>query len=114
MTVFKLILWTLLKMFMSMVSQRFLSSAISSFISSRFDPFFSAAGRTALGETAGALDKVKVVVIPPGLDVRLADHVHRADQLHALKILAVELRHHRLDFPLYSMPMSVVSITSSK
>ena len=59
---------------------------------------FAAAGRTALGETAGTLDKVKVVVIPPGLDVRLADHVHRADQLHALEVLAVELRHHRLDF----------------
>ena len=41
---------------------------------------------------------MKVVVIPPCLDVRLADHVHRADQLHAFEVLAVELRHHRLDF----------------
>lgn len=101
-------------MFMSMVSQRFLSSAISSFISSRFDPFSPPHVRTTLGEAAGALDKVKVVVIPPGLDVRLADHVHRADQLHALKFLLWSFGIIVSTFPLYSMPMSVVSITSSK
>ena len=101
-------------MFMSMVSQRFLSSAISSFISSRFDPFFAAAGRAALGETAGALDKVKVVVISPCLDIRLADHIHRADQLHALEVLLWSFGIIVSTFPLYSMPMSVVSITSSK
>ena len=58
---------------------------------------FAAACRATLRETARTLDKVEVIVISPRLDIRLADHVHRTDQLHALKVLAVELRHHGLD-----------------
>ena len=54
------------------------------------------AGRAGVGEAAGALNKVQVVGIAPRLDVVLADQIHRANQLHAGKVRAVELRHHRL------------------
>ena len=39
---------------------------------------------------------MQIVVISPVLDVVLADQIHGADQLHALEIRAVQLRHHGL------------------
>ena len=40
---------------------------------------------------------MQVVRVAPGLDVVFPDEVHRADELHAGEIGAVEFRHHRLD-----------------
>ena len=54
----------------------------------------ASAGRTVLGETAGALDEMKIVGISPGLDVSFFHKIEGADQLHALKVLAVQLGHH--------------------
>ena len=56
-----------------------------------------AAGRAGIGEFAGALDKMQIVRVAPRLDIVLADQIERPDQLHALKIRAVEFRHHGLD-----------------
>ena len=39
---------------------------------------------------------MQIIVISPVLDVILPDQVHRADQLHALEIRTVKLRHHGL------------------
>ena len=55
------------------------------------------AGRARIGKAAGALDEVQIIVIPPVDDVGLADQVHRADDLHSIKMDAVQLWHHRLD-----------------
>mgnify|MGYP001717421477 CR=1 FL=1 len=52
---------------------------------------------TGVCELAGTLDKMKPVIIAPCLDIVLPHEIKRADQLHSLKICAVELRHHRLD-----------------
>ena len=54
------------------------------------------AGGTGLGELAGALQEVQSVVVPPVLDISLADEIKRTYQLHALEVGAVELRHHGL------------------
>ena len=48
---------------------------------------------------AGALQKVQSVPIPPSADVGLPNIVHRADQFHAVKIGAVQFRHHGLNLP---------------
>ena len=39
---------------------------------------------------------MQIVVISPVFDVVLADQIHGTDQLHALEIRAVQLRHHGL------------------
>ena len=59
--------------------------------------FFVVAGGAGVGELAGTLDKVQVVGITPCLDVILAHQIQRADELHALEVGAVKLRHHGLD-----------------
>lgn len=41
----------------------------------------ASAGRTVLGETAGALDEMKIVGISPGLDVGFFHKIEGADQL---------------------------------
>ena len=56
----------------------------------------AAAGRAAVGEFARALDEVQPVVVPPRLDVVLADEVQRADQLHAGEVGGMQLGHHGL------------------
>ena len=48
------------------------------------------------GETAGTLYKRELVVATPRDNIVLADAVHRAYQLHTLKVLRVQLRHHAL------------------
>ena len=48
------------------------------------------------GQAAGAGDKVQGVEIAPSADVFLVDAVHWANQLHAGKIAAVQLRQHGL------------------
>ena len=48
-------------------------------------------------EAAGALEKMKPVVVPPMADIFLADQVHRPDQFHSFKVCTVELWHHGLD-----------------
>ena len=48
------------------------------------------------GQAAGAGDKVQGVEIAPSADVLLMDAVHWANQLHAGKIAAVQLRQHGL------------------
>ena len=50
----------------------------------------------ALGKTAGAADKVQVVMRHPAKYVGFLYHIHRADKLHALVIFRVQLRHHGL------------------
>ena len=57
----------------------------------------TAATHTVFSEAARAMDTLQTVVIAPCLDCVFLDQVHRTNQLHALKILAVQLRHHRLD-----------------
>ena len=44
-----------------------------------------------------ALDEMKMIEVSPGLDIFLADQIHRPDQFHSFKVLAVQFRHHRLD-----------------
>ena len=39
---------------------------------------------------------MQTVIISPRLDIILAHQIQRADQLHALEVDAVKLRHHRL------------------
>lgn len=43
---------------------------------------------------AGTLDKLQVVIPTPVLDVGFPNQVHGANQLHALEIGTVQLRHH--------------------
>ena len=52
------------------------------------------AGGAGVGKTAGAGYEVQIVVIAPELYLVLADKVQRANKLHTLIILAVQLRHH--------------------
>lgn len=54
------------------------------------------AGRAGIGKLAGTLDEMQTVIISPRLDIILAHQIQRADQLHALEVDAVKLRHHRL------------------
>ncbi len=53
--------------------------------------------RAGIRKMTGTLQEVKVIIISPGTDVALPDKIKGADQLHPLKICAVELWHHRLD-----------------
>lgn len=48
-------------------------------------------------EAAGALDKLQVVIPPPGDDAVLVDAVQGADELHARKVGAVQLGQHGLE-----------------
>ena len=57
----------------------------------------ASAAHAIFSKTARALYKLQSVVIAPRLDRIFLDKVHRTDQLHALEILAVQLRHHRLN-----------------
>ena len=52
--------------------------------------------RNVLRKAAGALQKFQLIVSLPGNYIRFVHAVKRADKLHSFKILAVELRHHRL------------------
>ena len=73
------------------------SVLISSLISTRFERFsLVIAGRAGIGKLAGTLDEMQTVIISPRLDIILAHQIQRADQLHALEVDAVKLRHHRL------------------
>lgn len=58
----------------------------------------AAAGSTVFRETAGTLDKMKIVGISPGLDICFFYQVKGADQFHTFKVLAVKLWHHGLNF----------------
>ena len=49
-----------------------------------------------VGKLAGALQKIKVIIVSPMLDFSLADKVHRSNQLHTLKVGAMQLWHHSL------------------
>ena len=55
------------------------------------------AGRAGIREAAGALYEMQPVIITPVHDILLAYEIHRAYELHALKISAVELWHHGLN-----------------
>ena len=50
-----------------------------------------------VGEVAGTLQEMQAVPIPPPADVCLPNKVHRADQLHAFEMSAVQFRHHGLN-----------------
>ena len=56
-------------------------------------------GSTGVGKVTGALQKMQSVPVPPFTDIRLSNEIHRADQLHAFEMAAVQLRHHGLDLP---------------
>ena len=78
---------------------------------------FAAAGiiiwkRTVFRKTAGALNKVQLVISLPGENILLMDTIKRTNQRHALKILAVEFGQHGLQLGAVNMLMRVVSITS--
>ena len=76
----------------------FLIPAISFLTSIRLESELpsAVAGGAGVGKPTGTLDKMQSVIIPPVLDVVLADQIHRADQFHALEIGAVQLWHHGL------------------
>lgn len=59
-------------------------------------PVFPAGG-TCICKMTCALDEMKMIEVSPGLDIFLADQIHRPDQFHSFKVLAVQFRHHRLD-----------------
>ena len=50
----------------------------------------------AFCEAAGALDELQLVILPPRDDIVLMDAVHGANELHAFKVVAVELGQHGL------------------
>ena len=54
------------------------------------------AGGTCIRELTCTLYKMKFIIIPPRLDVVFPYHIKRSDELHALKVGAVKLRHHSL------------------
>ena len=56
-----------------------------------------AGGVPGFGKAAGALEKMKFVVIPPADNGVLMDAVQRADQLHAGEVFAAELGGHGLE-----------------
>ena len=55
------------------------------------------AGRTSVCKSACTLNKVQAVIVSPVFDILFPDQIKRADQFHALKVLAVKFWHHRLD-----------------
>ena len=55
------------------------------------------AGRTRLGEFAGALDEIEAIVIAPAFDVCFMDIVERSDEFHAGTARTPDFRHHRAD-----------------
>ena len=57
-------------------------------------PFVRITGSAGVREVAGTLDKLQVVIPAPVLDVGFPNQVHGANQLHALEIGTVQLRHH--------------------
>ena len=59
-----------------------------------FGAFFSPLA--FLRKPAGTLDEREAVIPLPREDIVLTDAVERTDQLHPLKVLAVQLREHRL------------------
>ena len=52
---------------------------------------------TVLRKAAGTLDKFQLIVPPPCDDVVLVDTVHRPDQFHSFKVIAVQLGQHCLE-----------------
>ena len=54
------------------------------------------AGTACLGKPAGALQKMQMIVISPMLDIIFPYQIQRTNQLHPLKIRAVQLWHHGL------------------
>ena len=53
------------------------------------------AGTACLGKPAGALQKMQMIVISPMLDIIFPYQIQRTNQLHPLKIRAVQLRQRR-------------------
>ena len=47
-------------------------------------------------KAAGALDELQLVVLTPGDDILFVDTIHRANELHALEVGAVEHGQHGL------------------
>ena len=58
----------------------------------------AAAAQAVFREAAGTLNEVQFIGISPGLDILLPDEIQRADQLHPFEMLALQSRHHCLDF----------------
>lgn len=56
-------------------------------------------GGAGICEVTSALDEVKMILISPCLDVVLADKIKRADQLHFVKICALQSGEHGLPLP---------------
>lgn len=59
--------------------------------------FSRLAAGAVLREAAGTLDKVQLVVPPPGDDVLFMDTIHGTNQLHSREIGAVKLGEHGLE-----------------
>lgn len=43
--------------------------------------------RAGVGELARALNKIKVVIVPPFFDIVLADKIQRTDKFHSLEVV---------------------------
>lgn len=54
------------------------------------------AGGAGICEVTSALDEVKMILISPCLDVVFTDKIERADQLHSVKIRALQSGEHGL------------------
>ena len=67
-------------------------------------PYPVAGSVPGFGKTAGTLEKLQVIVVLPGDDIVFMDAVQGTDQLHAGKILAVELGRHGLKLGAVKQP----------
>lgn len=56
-------------------------------------------GGAGICEVTSALDEVKMILIAPCLDVVFTDKIERADQLHSVKICALQSGEHGLPLP---------------
>lgn len=59
----------------------------------------SRGGRYVLRESACAAQKAQIAMVAPRDDIRFANKIHRAYELHAREIRALELGHHSLHLP---------------
>ncbi len=57
------------------------------------------AGGACIGEVAGTLKEVKLIVVPPSADGLFPDKIEGSYQFHAFIVPAPELRHHGLYLP---------------
>ena len=53
--------------------------------------------RTCICELACTLDKAKIIIIPPCLNIIFTNEIYRSDELYSFLICTMQLRHHCLN-----------------